>query len=227
MKYVSAISAQFTQMHCRVCTRAVTQSSSRLAVIALLCIGLLSSFTQHVHAASSIMTYTSHAGSELQALTPLHPAASQRALVSCSGTNCNGANPYNTGCSSDAYIVPLSPQNGTGSGGDSLYSQGPHSSQGDGLMDLMYSPTCGTNWSYVSNTSNSSNHLEAQVDNLSTNYYYWASCYNCGDVVSLMTYAPTSPAEADGWVLDQYWPNGYRIPCLTQGSNTCWTNLPH
>lgn len=220
---VSPQTRRFGQTEWRASTCAIMRGASRLAIVALLCMGLLFAFAPQTYAASSITTHTSHASSIQQAFTQLHPSAAQRALVNCSGTNCNGANPYNSGCSSGAYIVPL-----RGDGGYTYYAQGNEGEVGDGYMNLMYSPTCGTNWSYVTNDYPQSDHIEAQIDNLSTDYYYWSGCYDCGTWASTMTYAPNSPAEADGWIVDPTYPNGLLIePCLGQGSGNCWTNLPH
>lgn len=198
----------------------------RIAVVALFCIGMLLGSTQLARAASKQASYISLAQTRYSPLAPLislYPDTSLRPLVSCSGTNCNAKDPNSTGCSADAYIVPLN-----GNGGYTYYYQGDAGEIGDGYMNLMYSPTCGTNWSYVTNDYPSNNKIEAQVDNLSTNYYYWSSCYNCMDWASLMTYAPTAPTEADGWIRDPTYPSGLLIePCLRQASGTCWSNLPH
>lgn len=229
MPFVSPQAMQGRQSYWRLCTHPIKQSALRLAIAALLCMGLAFGVAQQAQAAGHTTAHTSRSNGEQQALTMEHLARAQRALVGCSGTNCNGANPYNTGCSADAYIVQIGP----GGSGYQEYGRGDNGGVGDGYMNLMYSPTCGTNWSYVTNDFDGNpnpgiNRIEAQVDNLSTDYYYWSSCYNCGSQASLMTYAPNSPAEADGWIEDPTWPNGLRILCLSQeGPGNCWTNLPH
>ena len=202
----------------------------RIAVVALFCIGMLLGSAQLARAANKratniILAWARHSTvtslTSLTSLTPLRPETPLRALVSCSGTNCNAKDPNSTGCSADAYIVPLN-----GDGGFTYYYQW-GGGVGDGYMNLMYSPTCGTNWSYVTNDFPSNNKIEAQVDNLSTNYY-WNSCYNCASRASLMTCAPTAPTEADGWIRDPTNPDGLLIePCLRQVTGVCWSNLPH
>lgn len=208
----------------QICARLRSQALDllRIAVVALFCIGMLLGSTGLAHAASGQATSVSLAQARHSRLTPLHPDMSLRPLVSCSGTNCNAKDPNGTGCSADAYIVQL------GSDGGFTYYYQWGGGVGDGYMNLMYSPTCGTNWSYVTNDFPSNNKVEAQVDNLSTNYYYWNSCYNCASKVSLMTYAPTAPTEADGWIRDPTNADGLLIePCLRQASGACWGNLPH
>jgi hypothetical protein len=194
----------------------------RIAVVSLFCIGTLLGTTQLAYSASKQAAHTSLSFARHSTRTSLYPETPLRPLVSCSGTNCNAKDPNSTGCSADAYIVPLG-----GDGGYTYYYQW-GGGVGDGYMNLMYSPTCGTNWSYVTNDFPSNNKIEAQVDNLSTNYYYWNSCSNCASRASLMTYAPTAPTEADGWIRDPTNADGLLIePCLRQASGTCWSNLPH
>ena len=203
--------------------RPIARDALRIAVAALFCVAMLLGATQQIHAASNHTTHATIAQTRQSTLTTLHSTTPLRALVSCSGTSCNAKDPGSTGCSSGAYIVPVN-----GNGGYTYYYQGNAGEIGDGYMNLMYSPTCGTNWSYVTNDYPSNDRIEAQVDNLNTGYYYWNSCYNCGSRNSLMTYAPTAPTEADGWIRDPTYPNGLLIePCLSQSNNNCWSNLPH
>src|SRR5438876_9566962 len=51
--------------------------------------------------------------------------------VACSGRGCDGQDPITTGCDYDAYTVTSQDINGLG------------------LVELRYSPTCGTNWARV------------------------------------------------------------------------------
>jgi hypothetical protein len=209
--------------HSRTPSHLKARTTLRTAIATLFCVAMLFGTTLKAHAAGQQSTQAGVAQTGQSALTSLHTATPLHALVSCSGTSCNAKDPGSTGCSSDGYIVPVN-----SNGGYTYYYQGDALGIGDGYMNLMYSPTCGTNWSYVNNDYPSNDKIEAQVDNLNTGYYYWNSCYNCASRNSLMTYAPTAPTEADGWIRDPTWPNGLLIePCLSQSTNACWGNLPH
>ena len=68
-----------------------------------------------------------------------HPSSFQKAsmpTVTCSGYNCDGQDPITTGCYADAYTAEYA------------YIYDEHGSP-IGEVDLRFSPTCGTNWTYV------------------------------------------------------------------------------
>lgn len=64
---------------------------------------------------------------------PVTPAAA----ATCSGSGCNGLNPITTGCTTGAYVV----------GETDIYDV--FSSDYIGGVQLWWSPTCETAWSYV------------------------------------------------------------------------------
>ena len=97
--------------------------------------------------------------------------------VTCSGNGCNGKDPIATGCAAGAYTVQT---------GVLL----------DFLVQLRYSPRCGTNWGRVISRIGSA-HLFAtvqRIDGLSYTRSFGFSTL----VFSQMVYAPTVKARACG-----------------------------
>jgi len=64
-------------------------------------------------------------------------AVAPAAAATCSGSGCNGLNPITTGCTTGAYVV----------GETDIYDT--FSSDYIGSVQLWWSPTCETAWSYV------------------------------------------------------------------------------
>ena len=116
----------------------------------------------------------------------------QHPQVSCSGIGCNGASPSATGCNAGSYYVK--------SAGDAILKD-PRSGFRLGDVQLVWSPTCKTNWAHVHvDTSvyyNCSN--EAQTNPQNSVYTYIA--YGCnGAFDSTMVYSPSTFAQACGYI---------------------------
>lgn len=138
--------------------------------------------------------------------------------VSCSGTQCNGKDPYGSGCANTAY-----PQ-----GNETSILAG---SAVIGTVQIYWSTQCQTNWAEVRATYGgqpaTASKIEAQIVGLNRLTYWWASCTNCQAYHSQMYYAPNESVEADGYVYLQGGANN--TDCQTQGTGCTYTTtgFPH
>ncbi|MFJ8435528.1 DUF2690 domain-containing protein [Kitasatospora sp. NPDC094019] len=82
---------------------------------------------------------------------PTASAAVTRATAGCYGSSCNGKDPVDMGCNTDAYTV------------ESAYSA-------KGTIELRYSPSCRSNWARISGTSVGQNFW---VQNTNGNIHGW------------------------------------------------------
>lgn len=103
----------------------------------------------------------------------------------CSGTGCDGRDPIQAGCASDAYTAIS----------DYIYN-----SVGNAVarVDLRYSPSCGTNWARTVSLIGPQ-HIDAVVTRNDIALHYDEYLYNVTNVYTDMIYAP-SPicAQAGG-----------------------------
>jgi hypothetical protein len=117
-------------------------------------------------------------------------AASQADPINCSGTGCDGWDPYSSGCAyANAHLVQAAGSVITFSGG---------------RVELWYSNTCQTNWALTYNQTGAftglllayalrqsdSKHVGSTVVNVASN----------GIVISPMLYAPSAKVQACGQV---------------------------
>jgi Protein of unknown function (DUF2690) len=135
----------------------------------------------------------------------------QQASVNCSGTGCNGKDPYSSGCAATAVLqgTAVAIWNGAVI---------------VGTVQIDWSTQCQTNWAEVRSTAGSSTRqMEAQIVGLSHGIYYWAKCGSgCTAYHSQMYYAPNESVEADGQIIAI----ATGVSCQTQGSNGCQYDFP-
>ena len=117
-------------------------------------------------------------------------AASQANPINCSGTGCDGWDPYSSGCAyAKAHLVQATGSVTTFSGG---------------RVELWYSDTCQTNWALTYNRAGTStNLLLAYALRQSDSKHVGSTTVNVasnGIVISPMLYAPSAKVQACGQV---------------------------
>lgn len=140
---------------------------------------------------SSSLTFahqtTRSTAAALQAAVPVTSAA---APIKCSGSDCDGWDPYSSGCAyAKAHLVQANGSVITFSGG---------------RVELWYSDTCQTNWSLTYNkTGQYKNFMLAYVLRQSDSKHVGSTVVNVagnGIVISPMLYAPSTKIQACGQV---------------------------
>ncbi len=101
--------------------------------------------------------------------------------VTCSGTGCNGQDPYATGCASGAYEI-------TSAG---RYLTDPYGDTNGSIIHLFWSPRCQTNWAVVTQPQSCSDSEGTAV---------WANVQNrtTGQWVDYVYQAKTAPTYVWG-----------------------------
>lgn len=144
--------------------------------------------------------------------------------VSCSGTGCNGKDPYSTGCAATGYVQTGYPLDlSQGQNANTKYDKAyiPHVGEVIfGWVQNYYSTTCKTNWAVV--TDNVETDITASIEGQNSRIYWWSHCnlgscpYNSSTQAywwrSPMYYAPTEPTAAYGNL-------GGHENCLLQANN--------
>ena len=137
----------------------------------------------------SIVLFLSMQGSALA--SPRAQTRVQPLTATCSGNGCNNTDPYATGCvgnKGNDFVTYIS----TAYGGD-----------GDAVVWLMYSPTCGTNWAELHTATD--DHVEylygqinraSGVDGGALSFHYSSSQYTW--INTNQVYAPHNAAQACG-----------------------------
>jgi len=125
----------------------------------------------------------------LQAAVPVNSVA---APIKCSGTDCDGLDPYSSGCAyAKAHLVQAAGSVITFSGG---------------RVELWYSDTCQTNWALTYNkTGQYRNFMLAYTLRQSDSKHVGSTVVNVasnGIVISPMLYAPSAKIQACGQIGD-------------------------
>jgi hypothetical protein len=108
--------------------------------------------------------------------------------VTCSGYGCDNVDPIASGCSADAYTVTSG----------RVYDFN-HGNQYLGIVELRYSPKCGTNWTRVTSAIGVT-YLQAIVQRFYVNPIYYNDQGNYTSVWSNMVYAPSTKACSAGTI---------------------------
>lgn len=153
---------------------------------------------------------------------PTTKSQSVNPLVTCSGTGCNGKDPYSTGCSATEYVqtgYPLYPSQGQSPNTKYNIAWIQSANGNAGWVQNYYSTACQTNWAVV--TDNSNGPIVASINGQTSRIYWWSSCglSACPSDGhghywwrSPMYYAPTESTAAYGNI------GGYSN-CLLQANN--------